>query len=169
MNSYDVVILGAGASGLMCASEAASRGRKVLLLDHEEHPGRKILASGGGHCNFTNLHAGPDHYVTMNPDFLHSPFARFRAKDFLKRVPSVWDDTKFLAGWPGKYVVLARQGDGKWFIAFCPEVPGANGQGKTREECLESLAAAIELVLDYRREQSLENAPRGAEQTSVLV
>jgi predicted RNase H-like HicB family nuclease len=59
--------------------------------------------------------------------------------------------------------------DGKWFIAFCPEVPEANGQGKTREECLESLAAAIELVLDYRRERGLENAPRGAEQTSVLV
>jgi len=86
MNSYDVIILGAGASGLMCASEAAARGRKVLILDHEEHPGRKILASGGGHCNFTNLHAGPDHYVTSDPDFLHSSFARFRAKDFLKRV-----------------------------------------------------------------------------------
>ena len=61
------------------------------------------------------------------------------------------------------------QRDGKWFTASCPEVPEANGQGKTREECLESLAAAIELVLDYRREQSLENAPRGAEQTCVLV
>ena len=53
------------------------------------------------------------------------------------------------------------QKDGKWFVAFCPEVPEANGQGKTREECLESLAAAIELVLDYRREQGLEKAPRG--------
>ena len=61
------------------------------------------------------------------------------------------------------------QRDGKWFIAFCPEVPEANGQGKTREECLESLAAAIEFVLDYRRGQALEQAPRGAEQTSVLV
>ena len=61
------------------------------------------------------------------------------------------------------------QRDGKWFIAFCPEVPEANGQGKTHEECLDSLAAAIELVLDYRREQRLEKAPRGAEQTSVLV
>jgi len=61
------------------------------------------------------------------------------------------------------------QRDGKWFIAFCPEVPEANGQGKTREECLESLAAAIELVLDYKREQGLENAPKGAEQTSILV
>jgi predicted RNase H-like HicB family nuclease len=61
------------------------------------------------------------------------------------------------------------QRDGKWFIAFCPEVPEANGQGKTREECLQSLAAAIALVVDYKRERGLENAPRGAEQTSVLV
>jgi predicted RNase H-like HicB family nuclease len=61
------------------------------------------------------------------------------------------------------------QRDGKWFTAFCPEVPEANGQGKTREECLQSLAAAIELVVDHKRERSLENAPKGAEQTSVLV
>ena len=61
------------------------------------------------------------------------------------------------------------QRDGKWFIAFCPEVPEANGQGKTREECLKSLAEAIELVLDYRREQAMQKIPRGAEQTCVLV
>ena len=59
--------------------------------------------------------------------------------------------------------------DGPWYVAYCAEVPGANGQGKTREECLESLAAAIELVLEYKREQGLENAPKGAEQTSILV
>jgi predicted RNase H-like HicB family nuclease len=67
-----------------------------------------------------------------------------------------------------RYTAVVQR-DGKWFIAFCPEVPEANGQGKTREECLESLAAAIELVLEYRRAKSLERAPRGAEQTSVLV
>jgi len=67
-----------------------------------------------------------------------------------------------------RYTAILQR-DGKWFIAFCPEVPEANGQGKTREECLESLSAAIELVLDYRREKSRELAPRGAEQTSVLV
>jgi predicted RNase H-like HicB family nuclease len=67
-----------------------------------------------------------------------------------------------------RYTAMIQR-DGKWFIATCPEVPEANGQGKTRAECLESLAAAIELVLDYRREQGRENAPRGAEQTSVLV
>ena len=61
------------------------------------------------------------------------------------------------------------QRDGRWFIAFCPEVPEANGQGKTREACLESLAAAIDLVLEYKREQALKRVPRGAEQTTVLV
>ncbi len=61
------------------------------------------------------------------------------------------------------------QRDGKWFLAFCPEVPEANGQGKTREACLENLGAAIELVLEYRRDQALEAAPRGAEQTAILV
>ena len=61
------------------------------------------------------------------------------------------------------------QRDGKWFIGFCPEVPEANWQGKTREECLESLAAAIELVLDYKRERGLEKASKGPEQTFVLV
>ena len=67
-----------------------------------------------------------------------------------------------------RYTAVVQR-DGKWFVAFCPEVPEANGQGKTREECLESLAAAIDLVLDYKREKGLEKAPRGAEQTFVLV
>jgi predicted RNase H-like HicB family nuclease len=63
--------------------------------------------------------------------------------------------------------VLVREG--KWFMAFCPEVPEANGQGKTREACLEDLAAAIETVLEYKREKSMEGVPRGAEETAVLV
>jgi predicted RNase H-like HicB family nuclease len=67
-----------------------------------------------------------------------------------------------------RYTAIVQR-DGQWFIAFCPEVPEANGQGKTREACLENLSAAIEPVLNYRREQSLEKASRGAEQTSILV
>ena len=67
-----------------------------------------------------------------------------------------------------RYTAIVQR-DGKWFIAVCPEVPEANGQGKSRAQCLESLTAAIDLVLDYRREQGLEKALRGAEQTSVLV
>jgi predicted RNase H-like HicB family nuclease len=67
-----------------------------------------------------------------------------------------------------RYTAVVQR-DGKWFVAFCPEVPEANGQGRTREACLDNLAAAIELVLEYRREQALENAPKGAEQTAILV
>jgi predicted RNase H-like HicB family nuclease len=67
-----------------------------------------------------------------------------------------------------RYTAVVQR-DGKWFIASCPEVAEANGQGKTREECLESLAAAIELVLDYKRDEAQAKAPRGAEQTSILV
>jgi predicted Rossmann fold flavoprotein len=86
MKPNDVLILGAGASGLMCASEAAARGRKVLVLDHAAKPGRKILASGGGRCNFTNLHAKASHYVTSNPDFVRSAISRFTSKDFIALV-----------------------------------------------------------------------------------
>lgn len=67
-----------------------------------------------------------------------------------------------------RYTALIQR-DGKWFVAYCAEVPEANGQGKTRAEALESLAAAIALVLDYKRDNALENAPRGAEQTAILV
>jgi len=67
-----------------------------------------------------------------------------------------------------QYTALIQR-DGKWFIAACPEVPEANGQGKTRQECLESLAAAIDLILEYKREQALKGVPKGAEQTTVLV
>jgi len=67
-----------------------------------------------------------------------------------------------------RYTAMVQR-DGKWWVAFCPEIPEANGQGKTREECLESLASAIELVLEYKRERALENAPKGTEQTAILV
>jgi predicted Rossmann fold flavoprotein len=86
MSVHDVIILGAGASGLFCAAEAAFRGRKVLVIDHQPQPGRKILVSGGGRCNFTNLHAGPGHYLSSNPDFVRSALSRFGAQEFLQRV-----------------------------------------------------------------------------------
>ncbi len=86
MKSYDVVVLGGGAAGLMCAIEAAGRGRKVVLLEHGPKAGRKILISGGGRCNFTNLHASPKNYITSNPPFVPPALARFTQKDFLWRV-----------------------------------------------------------------------------------
>jgi len=78
---YDVIIIGAGAAGLMCAAEAAKRGRKVLLLDHSKKAGEKIRISGGGRCNFTNLHTSASDYLSQNPHFCKSALARFTPYD----------------------------------------------------------------------------------------
>ena len=83
---FDVVILGAGAAGLMCAMVAGGRGRRVLLLDHAEEPGKKILISGGGRCNFTNLHCMPDRFISDNPHFCRSALARYSQQDFIALV-----------------------------------------------------------------------------------
>ncbi len=85
-DTYDAVILGAGAAGLMCAAEAGRRGRRVLLLEHAEAPGRKILISGGGRCNFTNLHVAPDRYLSANPHFAKSALSRYTQHDFIALV-----------------------------------------------------------------------------------
>lgn len=84
--TWDVIILGAGAAGLMCAATAGQRGRRVLLLDHADEPGKKILISGGGRCNFTNLHTTPDRYLSANPHFAKSALGRYTAADFIELV-----------------------------------------------------------------------------------
>jgi len=83
---FDVVILGAGAAGLMCAATAGQRGRRVLLLDHNLQPGRKILISGGGRCNFTNLHCGPNNFLSENKHFAKSALALYQPRHFLELV-----------------------------------------------------------------------------------
>ncbi len=83
MQKKDVTIIGAGASGLMCAIEAAKRGRKVLLIDSANKPGKKILMSGGGRCNFTNYSVQADNYISSNPHFCKSALSRFNQWDFL--------------------------------------------------------------------------------------
>ena len=80
---FDVAIVGAGAAGLICAISAGRRGRRVLLLDHAEEPGKKILISGGGRCNFTNLYAAPDRFLSQNPHFCRSALARFTQHDVI--------------------------------------------------------------------------------------
>ena len=82
----DVIIIGAGASGLMCAMEAGRRGRRVLVLDHANKPGKKILMSGGGRCNFTNLRVGAENYLSHNPHFCKSALSRFTQGDFIALV-----------------------------------------------------------------------------------
>jgi predicted Rossmann fold flavoprotein len=83
---YDTIILGAGAAGLMCAFSAGQRGRRVLLLDHAEAIGKKILISGGGRCNFTNVHTAADRYISANRHFAKSALGRYTAQDFLALV-----------------------------------------------------------------------------------
>jgi predicted Rossmann fold flavoprotein len=82
----DVVVVGAGAAGMMCAAEAGKRGRSVLVVDHAESPGEKIRISGGGRCNFTNINAGPDNFLSQNPRFAISALNRYTAADFIALV-----------------------------------------------------------------------------------
>ncbi len=82
----DVIVIGGGAAGLMCAIEAGKRGRSVLVLEHAERLGKKILISGGGRCNFTNVDAGPENYLSANPHFCKSALARFTPADFVALV-----------------------------------------------------------------------------------
>jgi len=86
MNTYDVIVLGGGAAGLMCASEAATRGRKVLVLEQSKKPAPKILVSGGGRCNFTNIYAKPSNYISSNPAFVHNALSLFKPKNFIALV-----------------------------------------------------------------------------------
>ena len=83
---YDAIILGAGGAGLMCAAVAGQRGRRILLLDHAAEPGKKILISGGGRCNFTNIHAGPEQYLSANRHFMKSALRRYTPADFIALV-----------------------------------------------------------------------------------
>ena len=83
---YDVVVIGAGAAGMMCAAVAGQRGRSVLLLDHAEKLAEKIRISGGGRCNFTNRKVSPDNYLSRNPHFVRSALARYSPQDFIDLV-----------------------------------------------------------------------------------
>jgi len=86
MKNFDAVIIGAGAAGLMCAMTAGQRGRKVLILDHADRAGKKILISGGGKCNFTSLFLDAEHYISANPHFCKSALSRFSQHDFISLV-----------------------------------------------------------------------------------
>ncbi|WP_296578047.1 NAD(P)/FAD-dependent oxidoreductase [Phreatobacter sp.] len=86
--AFDVLVLGAGAAGMMCAIEAGRRGRSVLVIDHAEAPGEKIRISGGGRCNFTNLGTSPKNFLSQNPRFAISALARYTQRDFIALVDS---------------------------------------------------------------------------------
>ncbi|HUK30238.1 MAG TPA: NAD(P)/FAD-dependent oxidoreductase [Candidatus Acidoferrum sp.] len=83
---FDAIVLGAGAAGLMCAIEAGKRGRRVAVLEHADRIGKKILISGGGRCNFTNIHCRPENFISANPHFAKSALARYTPDDFIALV-----------------------------------------------------------------------------------
>src|SRR5579863_7575051 len=83
---YDALVLGAGAAGLLCAAVAGARGRRVAVLERNAQPGRKILISGGGRCNFTNIHCAPDRFLSENPHFAKSALALYQPRHFLELV-----------------------------------------------------------------------------------
>src|SRR4030095_13849416 len=86
VRSFDAIIIGAGAAGMFCAALARQRGRRVLLVDHAAGPGRKSLISGGGRCNFTNVGATPENFLSANPHFAKSALGRFSPADFIALV-----------------------------------------------------------------------------------
>src|SRR5215469_5171419 len=83
---FDVIVLGGGAAGLMCASEAGKRGRRVVVLERADRIGKKILISGGGRCTFTNLYCRPENFLSSNPHFCKSALARYTPANFLELV-----------------------------------------------------------------------------------
>jgi hypothetical protein len=88
LNRFDVVVIGAGAAGMMCAIEAGKRGRSVLVVEHAKAPGEKIRISGGGRCNFTNIHAGPENFLSQNPHFCISALRRYGPADIIALIRS---------------------------------------------------------------------------------
>ena len=120
--THDAIILGAGAAGLFCAGLAGQRGKRVALLDHAEVPGKKILISGGGRCNFTNLHTAPDRYLSENPHFARSALSRYTAADFLALVE------RYGIGWHEKTLgQLFCDGSAKQIVAMLLEECRAGG------------------------------------------
>ncbi|HIP67210.1 MAG TPA: FAD-dependent oxidoreductase [Chromatiales bacterium] len=94
---FDTIIIGAGAAGLMCAIEAGKRGQRILLLEKAKKPGRKILISGGGRCNFTNLDTRPSAFLSANPHFCKSALARYTPWDFIalmEKYSLSWNEKK---------------------------------------------------------------------------
>ena len=86
MHKRDVIVIGAGAAGMMCAAVAGRRGRSVTIIDHAKSPGEKIRISGGGRCNFTNRHATPAQFTSANPHFCISALSRYMPQDFIALV-----------------------------------------------------------------------------------
>ncbi len=119
---FDVIVIGGGAAGLMCAAEAGKRGRRVLLLERNQEVGRKILISGGGRCNFTNLGAGPEGFLSRNPDFCRSALARYTPADFV-----AWVERSGIAYHEKKLGQLFCDGSARQIVTMLLEACAAGG------------------------------------------
>ena len=143
MADFDAIILGAGAAGLMCAARAGQRGKRVLVLERAEKPGKKILISGGGRCNFTNIGAGPTNYLSANPHFAKSALARYTSRDFLSLVES------YGIAWHEKTLgQLFCDGSAKQIVAMLLEECA-----RARESAREKHTAALRRVMASRYDE----------------
>ena len=154
---YDSIILGAGGAGMMCAAVAGRRGRRVLVVDHADAPGKKILISGGGRCNFTNLHCSPDRFLSANPRFAVSALARYTPADFLglvERHRIAWHEKTlgqlFCDGSARQIVAMLQDecdGGGVEFALGRPIADVAHSGGRFRVRFGERSAEAPALVI----------------------
>jgi predicted Rossmann fold flavoprotein len=147
---FDAIIIGGGAAGLMCAIEAGKRGRSVLVLEHAERLGKKILISGGGRCNFTNLNAGPEHFLSGNPHFCKSALARFTPADFLALV--------------GQHGIAWHEKN--WASCSATSVPARSSN------CCNTRRRGVEIRLNSRRsaaEHAVPGETNGAFESAALV
>ncbi|TPE60052.1 NAD(P)/FAD-dependent oxidoreductase [Sandaracinobacter neustonicus] len=135
--TYDAIILGGGAAGLMCAAVAGQRGARVLLVDHAPEVGRKILISGGGRCNFTNVGAAAERYLSANPHFAKSALGRYRPADFIELVD------RYGIGWHEKTLgQLFCDGSARQIVAMLLEECAAGGVSYALGQAVEAVAHA---------------------------
>ena len=140
---YDVIIIGAGAAGLMCAAIAGQRGRSVLVLDHANKAGKKILMSGGGRCNFTNYYVEPDRYLCHNPHFCKSALSRYTQWDFIGLVDK--HNIPYHEKQLGELFCDHKSSDIlEMLLAECDQA-GVKIQLKTSVDSIEALALALEV------------------------
>ncbi|PMR77638.1 NAD(P)/FAD-dependent oxidoreductase [Billgrantia endophytica] len=147
--NYDVVVIGAGAAGLMCALTAGHAGRRVLVLDHANRAGKKILMSGGGRCNFTNLASGPDNFFSANPPFCISALKRYRPEHFVELVERHGVD--YVEKAPGQLFCADSAKDLLAVLLTECEWAGVDIRLKTRIERVERLGEGMRLATSIGR------------------
>lgn len=154
--AYDVIVLGAGGAGLMCAASAGARERRVLVIDHANEPGKKILISGGGRCNFTNIHTAPDRFLSANPHFAKSALGRYAPQDFIDLVERhgiAWHEKTlgqlFCDGSAKQIVAMLMDECGAGGVAFAfgqpiTDISHTNGRFTVRHgQCLSSAPSLV--------------------------